>query len=853
MKIKNILTTMLIAAIALSGYVYAARSWDQSRIDQLVRARRYSNAISVIQEYLKRSGLNGVEQLDLLNQLAAAQHAVGQRAQAQDTWIRMSALPAYRTSPLRFSVPVQLSKSHQQQGNRDQAVSVLLSAMDALSDEEKTSPQGLELQYQAGMAQYNATDYRRAADTFLELFKHPTHGQRRTLLYRLVSLYSIEALTDIELDSVLGEVAQSEKDYNFLSRLAQAYKNRGREKNAVETYFEIIRQYPSLLVDMHAPITKYLSTTGHVDEMIALIDKLRGKEKLNYRVHILYARVLAQVNRVDEALEALAPFNHMPQVAVERANLLFQQKQFIEAADAYNTLLKASPTRVDLIDKLGLCYLKLNKKEMAIATWRKIVQQPRVNYNSYQMLSNIFQRNGFPKESLESLREASKLSPQSRMYAQNMAYHWILRGDYMRAIEALSGSVSLSKTPRYGSDSLILPYIKGEAEQKELYSAIMEYRTSTPNLKPQQEIWLRSLQRQLLVQLGRYREALDMTQKATRGKNAELYALAKLFEDHNAQEWAIFSYRAIVPDPALNYPAIKVRLAELYSKRSQFKEARASLLSASETLPPTDRVLRADILLHMAQVELELKSPEPALSLLSHPAATDTLKLAPEYLEYAQLLRGEAYSMMGALPRARRELTPLLESKQRGLRLMAVFQMGNVNMWEGKSDEAAVLYREILDNDLGHDLANDVLDLVVSAALYDGEQMGFYSQALYYGWQGRAEDAVEQWRQLAAYGEDGDLVAAALEEAADAYIASGTLQAASTEYGKALRFAKSPDVIGRIRWSLLEEVRKGDTPPTPKDYENLIIEFPETIYADLARRKLTATKPEETLPVKRTD
>ncbi|MBE7559366.1 hypothetical protein HS125_10600 [bacterium] len=305
----------------------------------------------------------------------------------------------------------------------------------------------------------------------------------------------------------------------------------------------------------------------------------------------------------------------------------------------------------------------------------------------------------------------------------------------------------------------------------------------------------------------------------------------------------VWAYHQKPKQAPVDYAGMILHVARLEHSLGRLEEARRTLDDASALLSGDPRGLSAEMLFLRARLLLDLKEAGPALALLSQPAATAALAHSPQRLEEAQLYRGEAYSMLGSLPRARAELLPLADSPQRNLRLLARFHLGNLHLWQNEPDQAVEFYSDILENELGHELANDVLDMAVSAKLYSPEEMGHYSLALLYSWQGRRDDAVEEWRMLAALAGRGP-GGARVGGSGDIFAASGDLASASAEFAKALRFAQNADVVGRIRWAMLEEVeRKQRGEVARPEYEKLIVDFPDTLFADLARRRLQAEKP----------
>ena len=812
---------------------------DLSRVQRMKLQGNYPTAMQIIQSKLAED-LPTEERLVWLEQLALILQQLGRQAEARQVYQQMADVPGFATSSRRLTVPMAVADSFAREGRFEQAVSVLAQAVASLSEAERNGRQGLDLLYTLAGTRLSSGDYARAAEDFLALLKHPMPDRREHVLVTLVRLYGYEALTPLQLDEVLSSVAESERNFSFLNALAEAYRVRDEERRAADVYMEITRRFPEMMLGSLSYIGPVLKRMELVPQLVVAVKEMWEADRGNINLTLLYARVLRLEDRTDEALGVLEA-SADPRARRERADMLFGLGRYEEAAEAYRQLLTGSPNNPAYLDRLGAIQLRMGKEKEAVETWRSLVQGQGASPQSYQMLSDILQREGLSREAVEVLRESRRKFPQTRSSSMSMAYLWLMQGDYARSLEAFSEYVKVVGDHYEFVNQNIFQQARGEQEQIELLVAVGELVSASSQYDPTQRKWLRELRARLLVKLGRYDEAFDLVRAESESPGKEMYQLALMFEAQGATEWAVRAYAAVPPDALTPMASTLLRLASLQEQLGQLADARATIERASAALLPAELALLPRLFLKQVELDLGLKRPGAALAALNPPSATAALLRSPELLEHAQLLRGEAYSMLGSLDRARQELIPLEKSTQRGLRLLAMFQLGNISLWKNEPDAAVDYYRAIMEHELDHELANDVLDLAISAKLLDPEQMARYSHALYYEWQGRRDDAAEEWRMLAALVGEGDLAAQALSQVADIYAASGEVLAASAEYGKALRVAKSPDVVGRIRWDLIADTADLATPVVrDAEYRSLIMDYPDTLFADMARRRLRA-------------
>lgn len=92
-----------------------------------------------------------------------------------------------------------------------------------------------------------------------------------------------------------------------------------------------------------------------------------------------------------------------------RANQLYNEKRYFEAADAYNLILPHVPDNVILQHNLGLTYMQLEMYEEAITSLKYPIEQR--NYDSLLTRGSIYRNLGQYKEALEDFITAISIDP----------------------------------------------------------------------------------------------------------------------------------------------------------------------------------------------------------------------------------------------------------------------------------------------------------------------------------------------------------------------------------------------------------------------------------------------------------
>ena len=169
----------------------------------------------------------------------------------------------------------------------------------------------------------------------------------------------------------------------------------------------------------------------------------------------------------------------------------------------------------------------------------------------------------------------------------------------------------------------------------------------------------------------------------------------------------------------------------------------------------------------------------------------------------------------------------------------AQFLMTQIQIARGDLEIARSLLHELADRDRAWSRVNDALSLLVALEPLVGDSLSLFSDAMIYQLQGRLNDAIPPLRQLAVeqYGNDA-------EEWARFRIGvikkkSGDIDAAREEWRRLLLDVDNPIIHGMTRYELVSVgIAAGEAVANGTDFQELLLEFPDSIYSDLARQEI---------------
>jgi len=261
------------------------------------------------------------------------------------------------------------------------------------------------------------------------------------------------------------------------------------------------------------------------------------------------------------------------------------------------------------------------------------------------------------------------------------------------------------------------------------------------------------------------------------------------------------------------------------------------ILDASESIPLNQTL--AERLLHYSELCLDACQTGKALTAIrkiESASSTLTPPMTGNFKDRLSLARARVYVQSAAFQPALQMLNTIALDPYYS---EAQFLSAQIHIAQGETEIARSLLHELCDRDRTWDRANDALSLLIAIEPLVGDSLSLFSDAMIYQLQGRYEDAIPPLRQLAVehYGND-------TEEWARFQIGvlkreSGQLEEARQEWKRLLLDVDNPIIHGMVRLELVRsELASGNAVSNTGEFQELLIEFPDSIYSDLARQEM---------------
>ncbi|MGF1457787.1 MAG: tetratricopeptide repeat protein [Leptolyngbyaceae cyanobacterium] len=149
---------------------------------------------------------------------------------------------------------------------------------------------------------------------------------------------------------------------------------------------------------------------------------------LNQAIAFTQPAVISPIEMSSQALEAHIAW-------LERADELFEQNRFHEAARAYEKVVKVQPNAVTAWFKLGLALEHTAQYRLAIAAYRTVTQRQPEDYLAWLKLGKMQEQLGQHAEALTAFEEVLKLQPKNY-------WAWADRGQVLEHLDRVDEALA---------------------------------------------------------------------------------------------------------------------------------------------------------------------------------------------------------------------------------------------------------------------------------------------------------------------------------------------------------------------------------------------------------------------------
>lgn len=847
---------LLLTLFSLPVGMTAFASEESAR--ELVRQRRYLEAAGVY-ESLVRDATTFAEEERLRLDLANVYFLQQDYPRALREYRILIEHPDFSGSPRQMMVLQRLANLLFLTGRYEDAAALYQDVVDYYRqrDEDGVASRNVDPSYRAALqelasVQQHLSNYDAAKETLRELIRISDDRDKPRLIEQMIRLYEFEAVSEEEMRDLLTELTPGPRLAFAYYQLADIYTRRGFIAEAVDLHKRVLDLGPEQYT---RGADALFGAFEEAERLPELADLLRERADAQPE-RTIYARLLFEAQSLagdeDEAIADLrrrANQTNNMRLKEELARFLLNLHEFEDAEAIIHELLVQSPGNTSYLDLLSAVYRDQGKIQEAVQIWRRRLAE-RPTEQGYLSLARLLRGEGMTREAIEVLQEARgpNLDP-SRFYHELILMHFetgqarqavdtLVRlllsrpaesrlaqmaarnavndlSSHAEAMEAVADAmrrVQVRQNPAVRTT--LLDFYLDMATDSKLYDRAAEFLTGGALPENERDIRLYNFGRQLL-QVQEYEAAirvLDAVRTSSHLVGDARYLLGMGYLTKGDLDGARRVFAGFVP-------------------------------SATETpvLPQRDPVLEVSALLQLASIAIQQHRPGDALRYLREvegmPGAGSYLRLGRGLVD---LYYGHAYAQLGSLDEALQSYGTAREENGEEP-TEADLHYAHVLLWQGKGDEAREIFRRLAFEAPDKAVANEAMARRAALLELGGDALAYYTNGLLYEWQGRHDEAVEQFRELSLLMDGTDASAWALYEIAQVYEAEGEIEAAQREYEKILERTDHPVLLGLAQLAIADQLAGLDDLPgkvAEQAYEQVILSSPDSIYAAIARQKL---------------
>jgi len=139
-----------------------------------------------------------------------------------------------------------------------------------------------------------------------------------------------------------------------------------------------------------------------------------------------YAEALRSYKKVVEISEECESYR----VYYNMGNVLFRLNRFEQAVECYKKALDINPSLEDAHENIARALICLEKKDEAIAHFKKVVENDSRNYKPYYIIARLYSESERYSEAVEALESCLRLNPSFAEAYEELGRANIMAGNY---------------------------------------------------------------------------------------------------------------------------------------------------------------------------------------------------------------------------------------------------------------------------------------------------------------------------------------------------------------------------------------------------------------------------------------
>lgn len=700
--------------------------------------------------------------------------------------------------------------------------------------------------------------YEQAGQILWRLVRESDSINQPAYLTLLLKNYNYQRLTDTQIDDLRTLIVPAHLD-SVGWEFANLLFNQDRHSESIELFDKLWPSNPIKACEYSNEFLTLYSNANRLDDLFTRIRLQQDAANADpFSLILLEITLLEEVDKGEEALTRLEQFtldrmgleqsadterliSMIPSILLDRwIDLLARHRGNQPAIQMLSNILQTIPMDLQRRKKLADLLMKEGRLNDAVQLWDHWAQSqsntPMTVLNAADEIFSLGKEDA-ARQLLDRLKDRI---PAPLAWRQGQA---ALRfGDFNGAAAAFKIAVASGEIPPSMIVSIIHQFAQTKTNHDNLVSNLIEFASGCPFSSVPE--WIRIPLLHYGVQ-PKYRDLLHAFMEAD-PSSAWKFNIANEALQRGDEDWALSLLQSLPPDSLYQGMAVQKR-GEILALRPSIPSQR----EAADLLAPSIQVLLSatapialspvplDRLMRYSELRLNAFQPNEALEairFIESASATLDTPLSPTDLARLAFNRARVLTELASLGPAIAILEKIHESPHRE---DAKLLLARIYIAQRHTDIAVSLLHEIATDPRSWRCANDALSLLTVLEPLVGDSLQLFCDATMYELQGRLDSAIPPLRQLAVnyYGSD-------LEEWARYYIGklkqrTGDADGARQEWERLLLDVDEPVVHGLTQLELLQLNGRADANITNMTYyQNILIDMPNSLFADLARLQM---------------
>ena len=603
--------------------------------------------------------------------------------------------------------------------------------------------------------------------------------------------------------------------------------------------------------------------------VFAVSGLLRGQNQqqdIQFRLAQSYERGgdMEAAARIYEQVYAKDSNNVVVFDALRRAYM--QLKKYPEAATIMNARLARQPNDIPLLAQLGRVYSFLSDEPKARDAWDRAIAVAPKNEMSYRIVAGAMGESRLFDKAIGVYRQARKAIGKPGLFAADLAYLYGATMNYPDAVKEYLNMVD-GDPNQFG---LVQARLSAVTDRPEGLKAALAETQERLKKDSQNESWLMLLS-WLYMEGRQYDAAFDIERRLDEKRKSggiQIYMFAeRALHDHanaaamrayqevitkypgfNMLPQAKFGYARTLEDSSAAMDTLKLfkggnGVAGIPATESEpaFKGAIAAYRGIVNEYPKTEIAARSLLQVARMMFDRYFNLDEARASLDA--VRTQYAGFIPVVME-AELLLGEVMLADGDLDKSETCYNRLLAFRTVGREMQekARFRLAELAYFRGHFSEAVAGLQDLTKN-AADNITNDALELLLFVQenqKADSVALQQFAKADLLQRQHRLSEALKADEVIRDKYRETPLIDEALMNIGDLYANMGRYADAAAAYDSLLTGFPESIVLDRAVMKLARIYQRGlhDTPKAIDAYQQLLVKYPNSIYASEARKAI---------------